>query len=608
MIKALPRLLKRALARLSRRPAAQGPALADFFDADWYRTQRPDLASVENPIAHYLSEGADQGLNPHPLFHTTWYLEHNPDVAAAGTNPLLHYVSAGAMEGRSPCAYFSAPWYVHKYPIVRVQDGGALRHYMTTGFRQGCNPNPYFDTVWYLKTYPEVADYPRDPLTHFVQIGEAAGYRPGPGFDPKWYLLRNPDVAKWPGTPFTHYVLAGAREERTAVRGPYDFADEQALARLLAAPVVSQESVAGTLELPLASVESLVATPEGGQRVFQAAERSAQGVTTPLAPYPGLPYVAKVENALALGGTRYLASRGHIRHDEMAAFRDVKDAAVKYRHAHLDADGKVMLDFLLKPANWVEAGIDLMHEYSNNYFHFVVETLPRMILAEEAQLPASVPYLVERTLHNNMLQLLELANTPGRPILPMESETMYRVGTLFYPSDVSSVVDSYEAGEANRLSVLDVPRIRAAVERCKAHFPAQPGGRGRRIYVGRSGGLRQLTNQQELEAALAARGFEIMRTENLDIPTQIAIFREAEVIVAPTGAQLTNMVWAEPGAQVIVLASDHPSHQLYLWELLGRVSQARVSCVLGPRAFVRDDKYSVHDDYSIDVQKILDQI
>lgn len=57
-----------------------------------------------------------------------------------------------------------------------------------------------------------------------------------------------------------------------------------------------------------------------------------------------------------------------------------------------------------------------------------------------------------------------------------------------------------------------------------------------------------------------------------------------------------------------MLASDHPSHQLYLWELLGRVSQAQVEFVIGPRAYVRDDRYSVHDDYSVNVQDVLTRL
>jgi len=63
---------------------------------------------------------------------------------------------------------------------------------------------------------------------------------------------------------------------------------------------------------------------------------------------------------------------------------------------------------------------------------------------------------------------------------------------------------------------------------------------------------------------------------------------------------MSNMVWCRPGTRVLVLASDHPSHQLYFWELLGRVSGAAVTILQGPRANARDDIYSLHDDYYVD--------
>ncbi|MCY1379991.1 hypothetical protein D9M69_677660 [compost metagenome] len=96
-----------------------------------------------------------------------------------------------------------------------------------------------------------------------------------------------------------------------------------------------------------------------------------------------------------------------------------------------------------------------------------------------------------------------------------------------------------------------------------------------------------------------------MHTDELDLEAQIRAFQDAEVIVGPTGAQMTNMVWCKPGAKVVVLASDHPSHQLYFWELLGRVSGAKVKIVQGPRAHVRDDIYSVHDDYHVDEDAVI---
>ena len=52
-----------------------------------------------DPIEHYLTVGAAERRDPHPLFSTSYYLDSYTDVALAGTNPLVHYVRHGAAEG-----------------------------------------------------------------------------------------------------------------------------------------------------------------------------------------------------------------------------------------------------------------------------------------------------------------------------------------------------------------------------------------------------------------------------------------------------------------------------------------------------------------------------
>jgi hypothetical protein len=82
---------------------------SDLFDAVWYLAQYTDVAaSGVNPLAHYLTSGANEGRDPNPLFDTKWYLAQYPDVAAAGMNPLAHYVSFGAKEGRDPNPVFDS--------------------------------------------------------------------------------------------------------------------------------------------------------------------------------------------------------------------------------------------------------------------------------------------------------------------------------------------------------------------------------------------------------------------------------------------------------------------------------------------------------------------
>lgn len=79
-------------------------ALASLiFDADWYRSEYPDVAAVSmDPVEHYFDNGSREGRNPNRFFDTNWYASNNPDVAAAGLNPFLHYLLYGAKEGRKP--------------------------------------------------------------------------------------------------------------------------------------------------------------------------------------------------------------------------------------------------------------------------------------------------------------------------------------------------------------------------------------------------------------------------------------------------------------------------------------------------------------------------
>lgn len=63
------------------------------FDCAHYMSQAAHELGGQDPLTHYLTRGWRSGLDPHRLFWTKYYLETNPDVAAASVNPLLHYVT-----------------------------------------------------------------------------------------------------------------------------------------------------------------------------------------------------------------------------------------------------------------------------------------------------------------------------------------------------------------------------------------------------------------------------------------------------------------------------------------------------------------------------------
>ncbi len=60
-----------------------------WFDSSFYLQSNPDVAAAGvNPLVHYLEAGGVHGLAPHPRFDAAFYLASNPEVAAAGINPL----------------------------------------------------------------------------------------------------------------------------------------------------------------------------------------------------------------------------------------------------------------------------------------------------------------------------------------------------------------------------------------------------------------------------------------------------------------------------------------------------------------------------------------
>ncbi len=80
----------------------------------------------------------------------------------------------------------------------------------------------------------------------------------------------------------------------------------------------------------------------------------------------------------------------------------------------------------------------------------------------------------------------------------------------------------------------------------------------RRLYVSRRGHpMRVMVNETALEAALVRRGFQILRPEGLSAADQIRLFAQAEVIVGPTGAGLTNAIFAAPGCTVVEIQPEN---------------------------------------------------
>jgi hypothetical protein len=189
-----------------------------LFDARWYLEHNPDVqAAGTEPLLHYLEHGWKQGRSPHPLFDTKWYLDHNPDVQAAGVEPLGHYIEYGWKAERSPHPLLGAKCHLERNPTVAAAGAEPLKHHLDHGWKDRPEAHPLyplFDPAWYLEQNPEVASAGLDPFHHYISRGWREGSCPGPLFDSVWYLKAYQDVADAGMEPLNHYLQHGIREGR----------------------------------------------------------------------------------------------------------------------------------------------------------------------------------------------------------------------------------------------------------------------------------------------------------------------------------------------------------------------------------------------------------
>ena len=320
-------------------------------------------------------------------------------------------------------------------------------------------------------------------------------------------------------------------------------------------------------------------------------------------------YVAVLKEVTIIGGTRYIiSSEGRLLHDEDAANAFSKDVAIKYPRAWHAPGRSMVLQFNCASSVRIPSGIHLMLENDQNYFHFIAETLPRLAYLNTLGVDASIPLIVTRGLHPNMKSALEILNRDGRPIIEVEFGAAYNVDRLIYPSDLSSVLDVYERVERRDECVISTKWMRKVRDHVLSVVGQRATSAGRRLYVRRGRTYRTITNESLVEEMLSGHGFEIVSAGDLSFPAQVSLFAEAEHVITPTGAAVTNIAWCRPGTQVLILLSDHPFLQPALWQFLGESAGAEIRCMRGLRTYSNPSLPAVHSDFAVDIDKLRDYI
>lgn len=193
---------------------------------------------------------------------------------------------------------------------------------------------------------------------------------------------------------------------------------------------------------------------------------------------------------------------------------------------------------------------------TSNYYHFVVDSLVRLQLLDQA-FPGLQPdaWVVDQAagFHRQFVEILGLS---GRIIEPRPGLAI-SADRLLVPSLPNA---------STRLSPESVEGLR------NRFAPAPSTGLPDRLYVTRGAvpHTRRVVREEEILDRLRARGFVAIDPGRLPVREQIARFSAARVVVAPHGAALTNMCFAHPGVRLLELfAPDYV--QEGMWSIVSGI-------------------------------------
>jgi hypothetical protein len=310
-----------------------------------------------------------------------------------------------------------------------------------------------------------------------------------------------------------------------------------------------------------------------------------------------------------IGGSEMLFTpEGTVLYDELALGCSSRYGAKvfeiiphNYFHPYLPAATKEFLLCLFYREDNLKSiprAISLLKDHSRNYYHWLLECLPRATLALRRHDWADAPLLIDADLPAQFIESLRLLSS-ARKHIAIPRGLRVSVQELYFPSVMSPTHDYYGSSPRAEDFLIAPEAVALLRESLLPHVSTDASEQTQHlIYVARSGGShRSLLNESEVISALEKMGFTIVYPGNLSFAEQIVLFANAKIIVGPTGAAMANIVFANPECKIVVLAPVTRNANFYLFAQIAQYLNQEIIYVGGEPSVPSD----LHSSFHIDI-------
>lgn len=277
-------------------------------------------------------------------------------------------------------------------------------------------------------------------------------------------------------------------------------------------------------------------------------------------------YIAHLKDAMIIGQSNIVLSSDNmllhdILSDEKQSNINVTDPGLLLLFNKVIHFGLYYVVKFKKKKDVIDRGIYITGNFSNNYYHFLIEHVVKFLLISESKLDSSIPIIVDNCCMSipQMREILSIFNLDNRDIVVLDSHDMYNVKELYIPSSINHTAPNrkrQDLGHNTDFSInsMSLEFLRKTVfSRCgiSDRVPATE-----LIYLSRKNATRRKCNDTEISEFLLKNGFKIVFPEELNFIQQVECFSKAKCIIAPTGAALTNLVFVNIKAHILVLVPN----------------------------------------------------